>query len=452
MFLLPIKLLRYNTGNDKYAFLQFKDKFSAVIFNANIVVHSTSAIADIVSVHKKHYIIDPQTHIFQHPIKALQTTVKKDGNRTTKIKQSVQNYLELMPPSLKDKVMDNKKQIEFSDIIKYKNELVDCVYNFQVSYINNSMETKEYNKYLEFADINPKPRLLIAPYFMLKKEYSIKNCENWLAVNKECLKDFINKSDGHSVAAQLVISKDKLINKNILDRIRETYNINGYSYIFIWIDEFASWDATNVERESFKDLLDIFSTLKKKPIMAYGGYDSILLCHKESKHPIYGVAQSVGYGESRSITPVGGGFPVNKYYLLPLHQRMVYGEVANILTSLGYFDDAISLKERTKKYYKNICNCDKCHEIIEEDINNFSAYNESSPFTIKTKNGEYTRNRPTTNASRIAAIHYMHCKVTEWKNLDSNSLDYLMKKLQNDYKNYSPREAKIISNWCKLYG
>ena len=37
-----IKLLRYNTGNDKKVFLQFKDDFDAVIFNASLVVCSST--------------------------------------------------------------------------------------------------------------------------------------------------------------------------------------------------------------------------------------------------------------------------------------------------------------------------------------------------------------------------------------------------------------------------
>ena len=58
-----LKLLRYNTGNDKKAFVEFKDEFDAVIFNASIVAYSGASIADIVSIHMNRYIIDPQTYI-----------------------------------------------------------------------------------------------------------------------------------------------------------------------------------------------------------------------------------------------------------------------------------------------------------------------------------------------------------------------------------------------------
>ena len=84
----PLKLLRYNTGNDKKAFVESKKYFDAVIFNATIVAYSGPSVADLVSVHKNQYIIDPQTHIFQHDISAILSKDKKE------IKKSVAKYLD----------------------------------------------------------------------------------------------------------------------------------------------------------------------------------------------------------------------------------------------------------------------------------------------------------------------------------------------------------------------
>ena len=66
-----LRILRYNTGTDKKAFVQFKHNFDAVIFNATIVAYSGSSVAGLVSMHKRKYIIDPQTHIFQQDISAI---------------------------------------------------------------------------------------------------------------------------------------------------------------------------------------------------------------------------------------------------------------------------------------------------------------------------------------------------------------------------------------------
>ena len=95
-----LKLLRYNTGTDKKVLIKFKDSFSAVIFNATIVAYSKSAVADLVAVHKNQYIIDPQTHIYQQDITAVQTTNKQG---IVSVKKSVDQYLSELPSELKSK-------------------------------------------------------------------------------------------------------------------------------------------------------------------------------------------------------------------------------------------------------------------------------------------------------------------------------------------------------------
>lgn len=105
-------------------------------------------------------------------------------------------------------------------------------------------------------------------------------------------------------------------------------------YLDRWIWPF---ETTNAHRSAFKALLIGLTNLKMKPIMAYGGYDAILLCHKDISYRMYGVAQSVGYGENRAVTPVGGGLPVNKYYFYPLHDRLKMSDTSSILKSQRFF-------------------------------------------------------------------------------------------------------------------
>ena len=75
---------------------------------------------------------------------------------------------------------------------------------------------------------------------------------------------------------------------------------------------------------------------------------------------MYGVAQSVGYGETRSVTPVGGGLPVNKYYFPPLHSRLPLSEVTTILKNKGYF--SIDKAVASEDFYQNICSCTQCRK------------------------------------------------------------------------------------------
>lgn len=79
-----LKILRYNTGTDKKAFVQFKDFFDAAIFNATIVAYSGASVADLISMHSRRYIIDPQTHIFQQELSAYTTENKKNSHSGNK--------------------------------------------------------------------------------------------------------------------------------------------------------------------------------------------------------------------------------------------------------------------------------------------------------------------------------------------------------------------------------
>ncbi len=447
-----LKLLRYNTGNDKKVFIELKNKFNAVIFNATIVAHSGAAVADLVSVHQKQYIIDPQTHIFQHNIKALLSKTTNDDSNP-KIKKSIAKYLDELPESLNSIITNDQRPLEPKDILPFIDELSKNVYKFETEYINKFIEEKEYDKYLEFANVRPEPNKIIAPYFMLKKEFSIEENENWLEINKECLKTFIsNNSKNYTVAAQLVIEKDILKNKNLLEKIKDTYNIDGFEYLFVWIDDFSSFTANRELRGAFKNLLIAINSIGKKMVMAYGGYDSILLCNPDIKNRIYGVAQSVGYGESRSVTPVGGGFPVNKYYFLPLHQRLRFDEAARHLSMLGYFDKIKSNEEYANDYHKIICDCKQCHEIIDKNINNFKIYNESIPFIIKSRHGDIARYRPTTDATLITAKHFLYCKAQEWEDVNKKDLKDLITDLKSNYSKYvNDIGFESINEWCDIY-
>ena len=242
-----------------------------------------------------------------------------------------------------------------------------------------------------------------------------------------------------------------LNDRGFIDNLAKIYNIDGYEYIFIWIDDFSPWNASITKKETFVRLIEGLNKIGKKPLMAYGGYDSILLCHNESKVRMYGVAQSVVYGERRAITPVGGGLPVNKYYFGPIHKRIRIDEALNILFDNGYMDSNRSESERANDFYRNICDCTQCKDIIKDNIDNFALYNESIPYLVRGRYGDISRNRPTSGANLIAARHFLHYKCREWKELEQKNFKELIEELISNYEQYGGKnDRKEIGEWCNL--
>lgn len=440
-----LKLLRYNTGTDKQVFVKFKDQVSAVIFNATIVAYSSSAVADLVSVHKNQYIIDPQTHIYQHDISAIQTT-GKNGNVT--IKKSVDKYLNILPDSLKKRYLSRDGRLSPGELKSEADALALAVFEFETKYVNKYIEGKEYDKYLSYVKIGPQPQVVIAPYFAIKSTYSDSLIQEWMDLNRIAAEKFaaINGSM-YSMGVQIVLEKELLENDSFINSIKTTYTGINAEYAFIWVDEFNLFEATQPQQIGFKKMLIALTELGIKPVMAYGGYDCVMLCNTDVPFRMYGVAHSVGYGETRAITPVGGGLPVNKYYFPPLHNRMPMSRVIEILRQNGYF--ALDKFSASQKFYSSICECKQCKSVIKNDIDNFNYFNESIPFTIK---GKITRNRPTTDASLIASMHFMNAKMIEWEMVESKTLKQLTDELINAYAIYDPAQKAKIEKWCEIYG
>lgn len=439
-----LKLLRYNTGTDKQVFIKFKDDVSAVIFNATIVAYSSSAVADLVSVYKNQYIIDPQTHIFQHDIEAIQTIDKKGA---PVIKKSVLQYMDQLPPGLRDQYMSKSGNLSVDDIAPYIDELVDKVYLFETEYVDKYIEKKEYDKYLKFVNLGPRPKLVVAPYFMLKDRYLNDSIDLWMQLNRKLAEKFISRnSSNYETAIQLVLEKKVLEDADISDLIKKSYEGINIDYAFVWLDDYNGFSATEKQQKNFKKILQAFNEIGIKPLMSYGGYDAILLCHSELPYRLYGVAQSVGYGETRNITPVGGGLPVNKYYFPPLHSRLNMSNVIAILQQQGFL--SMDKKLAAEKFFDTICDCKQCKNIIKNNFDNFMLFNESVSFKVR---GTISRNRPTTDATLIAAVHFMCSKMQEWADLETKSYNQLIDELLSAYNTYSKKDYNAIKNWCDIY-
>ena len=123
-----------------------------------------------------------------------------------------------------------------------------------------------------------------------------------------------------------------------LENIAGKYGSLPAAGILLWVDEL---DESSVGKQLLKRFTELIRGLKnrgKQVYNLYGGYFSVLLGRADGGM-LDGVCHGPEYGESRSVVPVGGGFPVARFYYPEVHTRVRYADAARILGRQGYFGD-----------------------------------------------------------------------------------------------------------------
>jgi uncharacterized protein Usg len=117
---------------------------------------------------------------------------------------------------------------------------------------------------------------------------------------------------------------------------------------------------------------------------------------------LIGVSHGLEYGESRSVVPVGGGFPTAKFYYPKLHIRLIFRDAFRAVR-------ASNGTNSVDEYHNQICNCKMCKEVIINDPEiNFEEYGR----TVQKKGG---RPYPATETKDKTVAHYMWCKKREYR-------------------------------------
>ncbi|MBC1692209.1 hypothetical protein HB954_13510 [Listeria welshimeri] len=398
-----------------------------LIVNANMICHASASISKFIATKKINYLIDPMTHSFQHSTDFLKS------DKTKKIKKSILKLLDYYPDFVKEKILSDCVLLP-SDFKDKKNNcelFVTSTIDFQKYHVENNFQVKDYNKYIDFLKdidkIDYSPEYLIAPYFMM----NTKNISEWLPLNIEFIKIAqTHYSNEEKISAQIIIQKDILYSQSAIEQIIESYSKLGIQNIFLWVDDFTAFDSSLEELKNFYYLISSFSKNNIDVYNLYGSYFSTLLCHPSIKLGLSGNCHGLEYGEKRAIVPVGGGIPVNKYYLPTIHQRLNYGIVAKLLVSIGILPDNL------ERYYKEICHCKQCQEVIKNDLNNFAEYGSAKPIEMKRKGMSITRNYPTTGAKEICINHFLYNKLKEWDDISKFNLKSLLEACKLSSDNY----------------
>ena len=396
-------IVRYGIAADqKYLVGEFLDTYDQLVINASMVAHMTGGLTIFLTQRAKDkpYFIDPQTHAFQHELEYLQSTSRKnEGELKRPIKALLQTYGNPI-----ERVVKGDQSIlpdDFRDNGERK-EFCGRVIDFQLDALADRAKNSEDAKYYEFLRQkgilgSSSLSFVVAPYFCMD-ELTLKK---WLPVNIGCAADskIIAAEKKIPMAVEIVISSSVLLDRKQIERMVECYLGVGADVFLIWIDLFDEEEVSGGLLTAFAGLTQKLKESGNPVVNLYGGYFSVLLMRLGL---LSGVTHSMGYGEGRGVTPVGGGIPVAKYYLPAMHSRLRFRDALRAVRALGGMNSR-------EDFHNNVCACKQCTSAILNDPKMDFPMQFGQTKTIRGR--EYPL--PETRDNNIR--HYMWCKEREYK-------------------------------------
>jgi hypothetical protein len=460
----PVHILRYGTVAEKAQMEKAISTYDYLIINGNSAAFVSRAIAKFVvekffNDKKKGFIIDPITYAFQQNIHLLKN---KSRSGESILKKSIKKLIEKYQyPAEKIEADVPIQPSDFSENKKLLEDFCLRVLKFQYSIIDEYINNNDLGKYLQYATGNMNyvlqqfhPKILIAPYFYLNPKDSL--FESWLGLNISFLNEALIQAKDHfqgkAVFGQIVINKDVLLNDISINKIISAYTkcpCNGFT---IWVDGF---DEHEESIEMLSGFMTFLSGFKGKPIFnMYGSFFSILLTHP-SIQLLDGVSHGMEYGESREVYPVGGGIPVSKYYYMPLHQRKDFTKAFYLLEHEKILDTSIPDWGTCDRYYHEICYCEQCRKIMENEMQNFVKFESDRFYEMKSRNGIIRRKMASAETKENCLFHYLLCKKIEFLMMRNRGIDEILTSLIEEKEKYinsamvKQGELDYLDNWYK---
>lgn len=382
-----------------------QDTYHGVIINGNMVAYAPNGIAGFVltKTAEQRYIVDPQTHAFQHdPVHVRD----KEGNLKKSIEKLAHAYGAPVEANAGKRPL---RPLHF----KKKNVLRDFVCRclaFQRTTISERMEASEDAKYVDFDESEgtaPRPHAVVAPYFYMQDT----TVDRWLPVNLRAGEIAVSEESELPVFAAVVVSQGVLVNKAQRQRIVEEYARLSIRGVLLWIDDLDERTAGHEELNGLLELgrgLQRSSAGKREVINLHGGYFSVLASGNGIGDPAFtGVTHGPEFGEHRSVVPVGGGIPIARYYVPALHQRVRYREAADMFEELGFLETAA-------RFHSKVCGCPACRETLSSDPDNFALFGDARAKLVKRRHGLVRMQFPTAETKLRCLQHYLQRKDIEY--------------------------------------
>lgn len=426
----PLNLMRLGIHAEQKYFSQRKELYDTLVLNGNTVEYFSKGTASLLIGPLKgvNYFIDPVTHTFGHNPSYLMNRKK------TEVKKSISALAESYGLTSLDFLGRRALSPKDFSKIDFMKEFTKRVIEFQKTKLLNALE--EDLKYIEQPDVTPfEPILYVAPYFYFNNF----NFSEWLPINIAFFETAKALFPTYRLFSEIVIDRGILDNEDKLAQIGERYSsIDGCDGYLLWVSDFSEHEASKSQLVSFKNFINELSKTGKPIYNLYGGYYSILLYH----FGLTGVCHGPGYGENRRVVPVGGGIPRPKFYLNPIHQRLLHTEVQEVINQGAW----ASIDE----FHHEVCNGDICRIVLDGDLRNFYRF---GIFEARQREDGSFYNVPLPETFEIMNFHYLEAKASEFSNVANFSkveLSNQLKEAEVKYQEFLPgSQIRHLDTWAK---
>lgn len=399
------------------------DAYRGVIINANMAAYASAGMAAFLMERTGglSYLIDPLTHAFQHDPSAVQN---KDGEVKASVTRVAEHYGE--PFSSTVGIRPVLPEDFPPDIIP---SFVGRVLNFQQTLLPTAMESCEANEYLGQSLADLQPHALLAPYFFLSET----TVEEWLPVTRNLILASVAQKPAQSrLFVPLVLSQGVLLSDSATRQLLQAVNGVGVDGFVLWIDELNEHEASAL---ILSKLVALARALRgasgMEVINLHGGYFSILAGGLLGQEAFSGVAHGPEFGEFRGVVPVGGGIPIAKYYMPPLHARVRYREAVDVIRRKQWLNSAQS-------FHQEVCDCSMCLEVLAGNPDNFILFGEATARQVRRGNGFARMEFPTTAAKQRCLRHYLQRKAIEYQFVRTASQQQILQDLDRGFNELRP--------------
>jgi len=427
---IPQHFMRFGIHSEKKFFYPppLRESYGGVALNGNLVAYSTKGVCSFMSnlLRDKPYFIDPITHAFGHHPQYI-SQQHESGKLVPKaaIKALSQQFGEPTATYVGQRSL-SPKDFE-GEIAK---DFTKRVLDFQKHSIDQGLQETEDAKYLDVSARTP--CFLIAPYFYM----SSNSIDIWIDLNLKFIDYAVDSGYELPIFSEILVSEDVFFDADLRKLLTTKYADSPADGVLLWIEGFGERSGSDKALKGYSLFVEKLAESGKTIVVMYGGYFSIIL----RKFGVHAVCHGPGYGEEREVTPVGGGIPRPKFYFPFMHARLPYREVAFALTSAEI--------NTANAFYKDVCNCLTCQEVIGDDIRNFTVYGESESRIRKDGIAfEYSTSR----AKTFSTAHYIYNKKNEFDFVDRNNIQDIIQDLENSHAYcqnlFGENEAAHLRAW-----